>query len=291
MKLSSLRATDPRYPTIDGQGNANLLCIHVEMCVEEDGTIHPDTLARTALVNQYLQKKFPQLKDTENRFVRHFDVTGKNCPAPMVSNPNLWKELLRMTDAKVVVPPPKPAAVEPKEESTPTHKTNWVRSKVNDLRYYSKPSWNDKHVAGRLPKGYGFPQAVRKVRVDDAWQYEVKNSKGETYYVTASSKYVTVEHKPATSTAQKPAKPKPAPKPKGPKAIGQIKIVGVKKAAIVQDRADRKTSKDLGTAAKGSHLEVTGSVRGKNSSSGYWEVIYKGKHGYVTGEFGVYKAY
>ncbi len=67
LKLASLRATDPRYPTIDGEGNANLLCIHVEMCVEEDGTIHPDTLARTALVNQYLQKKFPQLKDTENR--------------------------------------------------------------------------------------------------------------------------------------------------------------------------------------------------------------------------------
>jgi N-acetylmuramoyl-L-alanine amidase len=208
LKLQTLRATDSRYPTINGEGNANLLCIHVEMCVEEDGTIHPDTIARTALVNQYLQRKFPQLKDTKNRFVRHFDVTGKNCPAPMVSNPKLWKELLELTDAKVVIPPSKPAVVESKEENTISHKTNWIRSKVDDLRYYSKPSWKDKDVAGHLPKGYGFPQAVRKVRVDDAWQYEVKNSKGETYYLTASDEFVSVEHMPATSTAQKPMKPK-----------------------------------------------------------------------------------
>jgi N-acetylmuramoyl-L-alanine amidase len=208
LKLQALRATDSRYPTIDGEGNANLLGIHVEMCVEADGTIHPDTIARTALVNQYLQKKFPQLKDTKNRFVRHFDVTGKNCPAPMVSNPALWNELLELTDSKVVTPPKKPAPVVAQEENTDSNKTNWVRAKVDGLRYYSRPSWNDKDVAGHLPKGYGFPQAVRKVRVDDAWQYEVKNSRGETYYLTASDKYVTVELKPATSTASKPAKPK-----------------------------------------------------------------------------------
>jgi N-acetylmuramoyl-L-alanine amidase len=287
LKLKTLRATDSRYPTIDGEGNANLLCIHVEMCVEEDGTIHPDTIARTALVNQYLQKKFKQLKDTKNRFVRHFDVTGKNCPAPMVSNPKLWQELLELTDAKVVIPPSKPAVVESKEENTDSHKTNWIRSKVDDLRYYSKPSWRDKDVAGHLPMGYGFPQAVRKVRVDDAWQYEVKNSKGEMYYLTASNEFVTVEHTPATSTAQKPAKPKP----KGPKAIGEIEIVNVSTAAIIQDQPDRDKSKNLGTIAKGKTIQVTGSVGGKNSNTGYWEVIYKGKRAYITGKFGEYKTY
>jgi N-acetylmuramoyl-L-alanine amidase len=287
LKLQTLRATDARYPTIDGEGNANLLCIHVEMCVEEDGTIHPDTIARTALVNQYLQKKFPQLKDTKNRFVRHFDVTGKNCPAPMVSNPKLWKELLELTDAKVVIPPKKPAVVDSREENTTSHKTNWVRSKVNDLRYYSKPSWKDKDVAGHLPKGYGFPQAVRKVRVDDAWQYEVKNSKGETYYLTASNEFVSVEHTPATSTAQKPVKPKP----KGPKAIGEIEIVNVSTAAIIQDQPDRDKSKNLGTIPKGKTIQVTGSVDGKNSKTGYWEVIYKGNRAYITGKFGEYRVY
>jgi N-acetylmuramoyl-L-alanine amidase len=287
LKLQTLRATDSRYPTIDGEGNANLLCIHVEMCVEEDGTIHPDTIARTALVNQYLQKKFKQLKDTKNRFVRHFDVTGKNCPAPMVSNPKLWQELLELTDAKVVIPPLKPAVIESKEENTDSHKTNWIRSKVDDLRYYSKPSWRDKDVAGHLPKGYGFPQAVRKVRVDDAWQYEVKNSKGETYYLTAYDEFVSVEHTPATSTAQKPTKPKT----KGTKAIGEIEIVNVSSVAIIQDQPDRERSKNLGTIAKGKTIQVTGSVGGENSNTGYWEVIYKGKRAYITGKFGEYKAY
>jgi N-acetylmuramoyl-L-alanine amidase len=287
LKLQTLRATDSRYPTIDGEGNANLLCIHVEMCVEENGTIHPDTIARTALVNQYLQKKFKQLKDTKNRFVRHFDVTGKNCPAPMVSNPNLWKELLELTDSKIVITPKKPTVVEVTEENTDSQKTNWVRSKVDDLRYYSKPSWKDKDVAGHLPKGYGFPQTVRKVRVDDAWQYEVKNSKGETYYLTASNEFVTVEHTPATSTAQKPAKPKP----NGPKAIGEIKIVNVRSAAIIQDQPDRKRSKNLGTIGKGKTIQVTGSVRGENSDSGYWEVVFKGEYAYITGDFGEYRSF
>ncbi|MGD6832591.1 peptidoglycan recognition protein family protein [Sutcliffiella halmapala] len=108
--LSTLNATSPQYKS----GNANLLTIGVEMCVEKDGTIHPDTLKRTALVHQMLQEKFPQLKDTYNRFVRHYDVTGKNCPAPMVTRASRYKELLDMTHDKVEVKPeaPKP----PKEE-------------------------------------------------------------------------------------------------------------------------------------------------------------------------------
>jgi N-acetylmuramoyl-L-alanine amidase len=112
LKLPALRARDFRYPTRTGDGNANLLCIHVEMCLEPDGTIHPDTIKRTALVHQYLQKLFPQLKDTYNRFVRHFDVTGKNCPAPMVKDPSLFKYLLDMTHGKVEINP----TVKPAEE-------------------------------------------------------------------------------------------------------------------------------------------------------------------------------
>ncbi|NMH68627.1 hypothetical protein HF072_07510 [Bacillus sp. RO3] len=108
--LSALRATHPKYPG----GNANLLCIHIEMCVEPDGTIHPDTIRRTALVHQYLQRLYPQLKDTYNRFVRHFDVTGKNCPAPMVKDQSLYKYLLDMTSGKVEINPK--AKTQQKEE-------------------------------------------------------------------------------------------------------------------------------------------------------------------------------
>ncbi|MCP3741473.1 N-acetylmuramoyl-L-alanine amidase family protein [Rossellomorea sp. BNER] len=290
LKLSTLRATHPQYK----EGNANLLCLHVEMCVEEDGTIHPDTIARTALVHQYLQKKFPQLKDTKNRIVRHFDVTGKNCPAPMISDASKWNELLELTDAKVVIPPKNPAEVIPEEKpSNPENKTNWLRSKTEGLRYYDTPSWLDKDVAGRLQKGYGFPQTVRKIWVKDprdnsaAWQYEVKNSRGKVFYVTAAEKHVSVEREAAKSTAKKPL----PPKQRGPKPIGEITIIGVSNAAIIQDRPDRLKSKNLGTIDKGKKIKVTGSVRGKNSTSGYWEVIFKGRLGYVTGEFGKYYSY
>ncbi|WP_225986226.1 N-acetylmuramoyl-L-alanine amidase [Psychrobacillus glaciei] len=52
--IPSLRATSSYYPG----GNANLISIGIEMCVEKDGTIHPDTIARTVLVVQMLQHKF-----------------------------------------------------------------------------------------------------------------------------------------------------------------------------------------------------------------------------------------
>ncbi|WP_391209196.1 hypothetical protein [Psychrobacillus sp. L4] len=83
--IPSLRATAPNY----AGGNANLISNGIEMCVEKDGTIHPDTIARTVLVVQMIQNKFG--KQPINR---HYDVTGKNCPAPFVSNKSLWDKFL-----------------------------------------------------------------------------------------------------------------------------------------------------------------------------------------------------
>jgi hypothetical protein len=128
---------------------------------------------------------------------------------------------------------------------------------------------------------------VRKLKVEGAYMYQVKNSRGHKYYVTAAEEYVKLE-----GGSSKP-KPKPAAKPKksGPTAIGEIKIVNVNNAAIIQDSPDRKISKNIGTISKGETIQVTGSVRGKNSSTGYWEVIYNGKRGFVTGEYGKYRQY
>lgn len=86
------------------------------------------------------------------------------------------------------------------------------------------------------------------------------------------------------------AKSAPAPKPasssSGIKSVGKIKIVNVNSAAIVMDKPDAKNSKNLGTIAKGKTIDIAGSVSGKNSDSGYWEVIYNGKRAYVTGKMG-----
>ncbi|WP_217588719.1 LysM peptidoglycan-binding domain-containing protein [Lentibacillus saliphilus] len=83
--------------------------------------------------------------------------------------------------------------VSDKSNSKPSYVGKRVESKHNGtLRFYSKASWSDSHVAGHLKRGYGFPTIVSKVKVGSGYQYKVKNSKGDTYYVTASNKYVRV---------------------------------------------------------------------------------------------------
>ncbi|MDF2020013.1 MULTISPECIES: N-acetylmuramoyl-L-alanine amidase [unclassified Bacillus (in: firmicutes)] len=67
-----------------------------------------------------------------------------------------------------------------------------VVSKVNNLRFYDAPSWQDKDVAGSVNTGLGFTIDA-KVTVNGLSQYKVQNSKGKTYYVTANEAYVYVK--------------------------------------------------------------------------------------------------
>ncbi len=64
-----------------------------------------------------------------------------------------------------------------------------VVSKVNNLRFYDAPSWQDKDVAGSVDVGLGFT-IDGKVSVNGSPQYKVHNSKDKTYYVTANEAYV-----------------------------------------------------------------------------------------------------
>ncbi|HHT7085707.1 TPA: N-acetylmuramoyl-L-alanine amidase [Bacillus cereus] len=67
-----------------------------------------------------------------------------------------------------------------------------VVSKVNNLRFYDDPSWQDNDVDGTVDAGLGFTIDA-KVSVNGSSQYKVHNSKGKTYYVTASEVYVYVK--------------------------------------------------------------------------------------------------
>ncbi|PGS63880.1 hypothetical protein COC67_00005 [Bacillus cereus] len=67
-----------------------------------------------------------------------------------------------------------------------------VVAKVDNLRFYNKPSWQDGDVAGSVDAGLGFAIDA-KVTVNGSPQYKVHNSNGKTYYVTASEAYVYVE--------------------------------------------------------------------------------------------------
>ncbi|MEK9549421.1 N-acetylmuramoyl-L-alanine amidase [Bacillus thuringiensis] len=67
-----------------------------------------------------------------------------------------------------------------------------VVSKVNNLRFYDAPSWQDKDVAGSVDVGLGF-NIDAKVTVNGSPQYKVHNSRGTTFYVTANDAYVYVK--------------------------------------------------------------------------------------------------
>ncbi|EOP52533.1 N-acetylmuramoyl-L-alanine amidase [Bacillus cereus VDM053] len=64
-----------------------------------------------------------------------------------------------------------------------------VISKVDNLRFYESPSWQDKDVAEVVDIGLGFVIET-KVIVNGSYQYKVHNSKGKTYYVTTNPAYV-----------------------------------------------------------------------------------------------------
>jgi N-acetylmuramoyl-L-alanine amidase len=79
--------------------SANYLSIGVEMCLEKDGTFHPDTISRTEDVFVDLCKlyKLDPIKD----IVRHRDVTWKNCPAPWVENEQLFIDFKTRVNVKL----------------------------------------------------------------------------------------------------------------------------------------------------------------------------------------------
>jgi N-acetylmuramoyl-L-alanine amidase len=79
-RIDKLKATASYYQG----GGANLTSIGIEMCVEKDGTIHKDTVSRSVDVVVELCKRYKldPLKD----IYMHYNITGKNCPAPWVAD-------------------------------------------------------------------------------------------------------------------------------------------------------------------------------------------------------------
>jgi N-acetylmuramoyl-L-alanine amidase len=89
--------------------NANQNTIGIEMCVEKDGTIHPETIKRTVQVIAHLCQFY---KLGVNDIYRHYDITGKNCPAPWVTEPSLFGQFKKDVNA-ILNPAPTPKPVSP----------------------------------------------------------------------------------------------------------------------------------------------------------------------------------
>ena len=174
-KVKELAATASYYRN----GGANLTTIGVEMCVEKDGTIHADTIARTVDVVAELCKQF-KLDPTKDIY-RHYDITGKNCPAPWVADASKFADFKKRVDAEVNVAKPAEKA-EPKDEKD----RQLLEVLVNSLHTYGSPNWNDKS-GPVVNKGEVFT-VLRSLTVAGAKMYQLKSG----LYITASTKYVKV---------------------------------------------------------------------------------------------------
>ena len=100
----------------------------------------------------------------------------------------LEDDLIRPNDA-LMVKATEQVKEQPKEASDTGKR---VESREDGLRFYNKPSWEDKDVVGVADEGFGF-EIIEKVKVGNGEQYKVKNSKGNVYYITANSKYIRVK--------------------------------------------------------------------------------------------------
>ena len=70
----------------DGAGRygiKNSNSLGIEMCLEEDGTLHPNTIVRTLEIVKYFMSKY---NIPIERVVRHYDASRKCCPSSMSAN-------------------------------------------------------------------------------------------------------------------------------------------------------------------------------------------------------------
>lgn len=121
----------PLYSKI---GNANYGAIGLEMCLDKNGKITEKTFQNSVKAVKELVAKYPAI--TRNTIWRHYDVTGKNCPAPWVSKPS---ELERFKEA-----------VFGKATSNDTTATKPSTSSNGSTTSTAKPSYSQLTVDGKF---------------------------------------------------------------------------------------------------------------------------------------------
>ena len=91
-------ASSYRHPTCR---NAN--SIGMELCSRKDSKGNYYFMDQTVYNAAALARQLMQTYGIDRAHVlRHYDVTGKQCPAPMVDNPTLWENFLNLLEDKTV---------------------------------------------------------------------------------------------------------------------------------------------------------------------------------------------
>ncbi|MGG6272835.1 N-acetylmuramoyl-L-alanine amidase [Bacillus velezensis] len=204
--------------------NANFLSIGVELCIEKNGTFHPDTIARAEQVCAELCKMYKL--DPINDIVRHYDITHKICPAPWVSNSQGFADFKtrvkkRMAGVVVTVP------VVSNPDVTHTDKGRFIKNTVvssDGLVLRTQRSASSSMVLN-LPNGtvvkYQLGSTV------NGWGYvEYTNSKGQTFHGYVNVSYIKSDNelKSGGKKKVKASKPKTTQKSKFSLPAGNFKV-------------------------------------------------------------------
>ncbi|AVB11403.1 N-acetylmuramoyl-L-alanine amidase [Bacillus velezensis] len=249
-------------------GTGNRKSIGIEICENSDGDFEKAVANAQGLIKKLMKEQGISLANV----VPHQRWSGKYCPHKLLDRWDSFKAGISGAPSKTV--------------TSPDVKTNgsYVKNTViaDSLNVRTQRNANSSIV---LVLRKGSTVQYQKGSTQNGWGYiKYTNSKGATYSGYVNVKYIKSDAELGKSTP----KPKPTSKPdsSGIKSVGKIKVVGVKSAAIVMDRPDKNKAKNLGTVELGDTVSISGSVKGSNNAKGYWEVIYKGKRGYISGQFG-----
>ena len=91
-------ASSYRHPTCR---NAN--SIGIELCSKKDSRGNYYFMDQTVYNAAALARQLMQTYGIDRTHVlRHYDVTGKRCPAPMVDNPTLWENFLNLLEDRTM---------------------------------------------------------------------------------------------------------------------------------------------------------------------------------------------
>ncbi|KOC79047.1 N-acetylmuramoyl-L-alanine amidase [Bacillus velezensis] len=251
-------------------GTGNRKSIGIEICENSDGDFEKAVTNAQWLIKKLMKEQGISLANV----VPHQHWSGKYCPHKLLDRWDSFKAGISGAPSKTV--------------NSPVNKTkeSYIKNTVvaDSLNVRTQRNANSSIVLA-LPKGSAVQ--YKKGSTQNGWGYiKYTNSKGATYSGYVNVSYIKSDAE-LGKTPSKSAPAKPSNKTSGGiKSVGKIKIVGVKSAAIIMDKPDRKNAKNVDTIGLGKTINISGSVKGSNNSKGYWEVIHGGKRRYVSGQYG-----
>lgn len=272
-----------------GAGNGNPRFVHVELCETRDAGKFAESYKRYVWLLAYILHS-KRLGVTDGKTLVSHDWVSRNLGGTNHTDPigylkshgKSWSQLV--ADVAVAYslqdnPPSRPAVI----ATAPPAGSLGLGSTVTV-----------KKTATHYQTGQPIASFVKgsKYKVLQAKAVNKSNSK-RAYLLAGIMSWVLeqdIEESGVSNGAPAPVAPTPVPpaqpKASGIKAVGRIKIVGVRSNAIVMNAPDRNGAANIGTLPLGTVIDISGSVKGKNNPKGYWEVIYNGQRAYVSGQFG-----